>query len=342
MEQERAFSRFLLLALTVPLLCVDPGFAQDGSQGAQRTDWKARLAERAFLHDDFNDATSLSNWINFAVAEGWPDRVEKLEVDGKTGSLRLEPRVGAWFWGGHGAYIYRAVEGDFIAIARINIHGIEAEQPSVMWSRGGLLLREPPDLSADKSDRNEIFLHIMQVEDPRQSSIYTSLNELKTEQYAESESSRVQTHDQYHYRWKLYRQPPQPANSTWVELGIARIGNALFTLSKSEDDAWRVRRQNYRTIFSDNVQIGLASASLALRENESWIFRSISANEYNAVIQPTAQGPDVAMEVDYFSVIRPELNPQERAMLTSKNIDEDAEEPAPIDAIEQIINRVLR
>jgi hypothetical protein len=323
MKQTRIIAPCFLLVMAWFLLGFEVSFAQDSNQEEKTGDWKTRLADRALIYDDFNDPASLSNWTNFATVEGWPDRIKRVEIDQTKGSLMLEPRVGAWFWGGHGAYIYREIEGDFIALARINIHGVAAEQPSVMWSRGGLLLREPPDLSIDKVDRDEIFLHIMRVEEPRQSGIYTSLNELQTEEAATSQSSIVQTHDKYYYRWKFDKQPPQPTRSTWVELGIVRIGNALFTISKADDQPWTVRRQNYRPLFSDKVQIGLASASVALTEDKQWIFQSISTNEYNTVIQPTAYGPDVVMEVDYFSVFRPELTAAERASLTRKDIDED-------------------
>lgn len=193
------------------------------------------------LSDEFTNASSLSRWIPYHVAEGWPDHTKKVAVDPSgSGTLVLEPWTSGWYAELHAPFLYKTVKGDFSVTTRLQARGRDSEVPERTWSLAGLMVRKPRTTGRDDwkpGDENWLFLTTGVAQEPGKP-VFESKTTVKGK-------SRLELH---------------PARSGWIELRIARTGPA-FTLSYrypgDPGDDWVEHRRFERPDLPEEVQVGL-------------------------------------------------------------------------------------
>ena len=62
------------------------------------------------LSDEFDDATSLSDWTRHHAVAGLPDQAAVIDIDGTSaGQLYVEPEVTSWFRDYRGIFLFKVV-----------------------------------------------------------------------------------------------------------------------------------------------------------------------------------------------------------------------------------------
>jgi hypothetical protein len=249
------------------------------------------------ISDEFNDAKSLKNWKVFSETEHWPNRIEKTDVN-KTlaGHLYLEPKFGGWWNGFHGALLYREIQGDFVVVTRLLVKGKKESLPTVVWNRGGILVRKPGDLSIDPKDRVENLVHIM-----------TGVNGGKafTVYSGNIRDSR--------YDWSQHPNSAQK-ESRYVELGIFRAGEVFIAFYRYETPEWKILRKDVRPDLAGiTLQAGLTACAEPFGADGKWLNATYSNYDYNKEVLPSVQPVDVRVYVDYFRAFQLTLSDEDKA-----------------------------
>jgi hypothetical protein len=191
--------------------------------------------DQAGLSDEFSDPGSLSRWIPYHVAEGWPDHMKRMEVKG--GNLELEPWTSGWYAEFHAPFLYKKVAGDFSVTTHLQARGKASDLPGATWSLTGLMVRQPP--KTGKADwkpgqENWLFLTTGIAEEPGK-----PVFETKT---TVNSRSRLKLH---------------PARAGWVELRIDRAGPTFTLLYRYPGEDWVTLERFERPDLPKEVQVGL-------------------------------------------------------------------------------------
>ena len=120
------------------------------------------------------------------------------------GELTIMPGRSWWVDGTRAFYLYKPVVGDFVVTARLHVTGRDAAVPAADWSLSGLLVRRPTD---NRAQENWVSFRI-----GRRGG--KDVFERKTT--VAGTSTLVLT----------------PAQPTWVELRIARVGRYFILLRR--------------------------------------------------------------------------------------------------------------
>ena len=153
--------------------------------------------------DEFADPATTAQW---QVMQGdLADGVALAFDIAKTtpGELTITPGRSWWVDGTRAFYLYKPIAGDFIVTARLHVTGREATVPAADWSLSGLLVRRPTD---NRAQENWVSFRI----GPRG-------------------QGRVRAEDDRRRTSTLVLTPAQP---TWVELRIARVGRYFVLLRR--------------------------------------------------------------------------------------------------------------
>jgi hypothetical protein len=103
--------------------------------------------------DEFDNASSLSNWTLKSEAEGLSPEHTVLNIgQTQTGFLTVRPTAGGWFYDYTGFFLYIELDGDFLVETYVNAgHQIDADQPPTRpFNSAGLLIRRPGSTSGDE------------------------------------------------------------------------------------------------------------------------------------------------------------------------------------------------
>jgi hypothetical protein len=243
------------------------------------------------LSDEFNDTTSLKQWSFFHVAEGFPNKVQSMGVNG--GKLQLQPRASGWYADYQAPFLFKTINGNFDVRARIKVSGAQTALPTVDWSLAGLMVRQPkPTNKATWRLRQENWLFITTgvAEDTN-----LPVFEVKTTNNSLS-------------NLKL-----RPAKSGWVEMRIVRIDAAFILLARYEGEPWQILERFYRPVLMGPLQVGLNAYSC-------WnaVPQDIKANPqlFNETVLDIPA--DLLLEVDYIRYKRPTIN--EKHLPASYNV----------------------
>lgn len=238
------------------------------------------------LSDEFNDSTSLKNWIFFHQAESFPDKIRHISINkNNAGMLQLQPKASGWYADNQAPFLFKTVSGNFDVRARIKVTGETTGLPSVDWSLAGLMVRQPKrTTSSNWMPRQENWLFITTgVADNTQ----LPLLEVKSTNNSLS-------------NLKL-----RPAKAGWMELRIVRIDASFILLSRFEGEEWVVQERFYRPQMMGPLQVGLNAYSSWNAIPMSLKMDAKSFNETTADVKA-----DLLLQVDYirFSRPRPDLN----------------------------------
>ncbi len=116
------------------------------------------------LDDEFNDASTLSNWSRFYATEDWPDRMRVVDINTTdAGMLYMEPTSTGWYNDLHAPFLYKTVSGDFVVETRLRTRGISGPLPATTYSLAGLFVRAPRKITSatwTAGDENWLFFSV--------------------------------------------------------------------------------------------------------------------------------------------------------------------------------------
>lgn len=241
----------------------------------------SREDELAALSDEFEGTELSSSWQRFDRVYGWPDKLKAIDA-GRTvaGALHLQPYDSAWVRDLNAPFLFKELSGDFDVRARVRVRSSSGLVPGGIWSLGGLMVRMSNDNSARAWQPRRENWHF----------ITTGVGH-------EPGKPMTETKATYNSSSHLKLRPFQ---SGWVELRLARVGNALFALARGDNGRWEVRDRFYRMDLRPEVQVGIIAYTTnpdKPGEPEDPVVENLGVKKDLAV--------DMAMDVDWVRFSRP-------------------------------------
>jgi hypothetical protein len=235
------------------------------------------------LSDEFNDASTLSQWRRVYVVEGWP--ANQLEVQDinttRPGHMLMIPFTSTWYNDYRGELTFKEVTGDFIATA-----DVEASQrngtgpPRSQFSLAGIMVRAPRQITPatwQPGGENYIFLSLGAADHPG-----TFQFEVKTTINSNS-------------------QPEFSAGVGHAVIQVARIGS-YFIMLYGVGNTWTVHRRYNRPDMPAMLQVGMTVYT------DYPTASSIPPFTHNSTVIH-AGNPDLVAAFDYFRFARPQVPP---------------------------------
>jgi len=245
------------------------------------------------LGDEFDNLSTLKNWKSLSDAEGWPNRIEKVDVNTtSTGHLYVVRQSGAWWAGYHGVYFFKEVKGDFAITTRLRVTGKGGGESTKMWTISGLLVRAPADAKAPREQRKENWIYLMTGRGPGEGRVIDAKSTL--------ESNNA---------WDI-----TPAQPGWYELRIARIGPLFIAMCRPEGGDWVLRKRIVREDLPETLQAGINVTS------DFKLSASMPAAKYNAELFPGMSSPDSVTTFDFVRFSRLADTPGLRNRLAGKEV----------------------
>lgn len=233
------------------------------------------------LSDEFSDPATLTQWKKFHEAEGFPDKIQALQIaDGK---LLLEPRASGWYADYQAPFLFKTLSGNFDVRARIKVSGLKEEHPTIDWSLAGLMVRQPKRTNRETwQPRQENWLFIT-----------TGVAEQTNLPVFE-----VKTTSNSLSNLKL-----RPAKTGWVELRIIRLEAAFILLARYDGQPWQILERFYRPVMMGPLQVGINAYSC-------WNAVPPSVKGDPRVFNETVLDipADLKLEVDYIRYKRPTVD----------------------------------
>jgi serine/threonine protein kinase len=176
--------------------------------------------------DDFSGSALAAHWKILDPPSG--------TISVEHGGLVMIPNADTgWYNGGHGMLVTQRVAGDFVATARLKVHGLENPQgpPREQFNSAGLLARDP---GSGPTSEAWIMISLGQ-----QASFFGT----KTEPTWQSES----------------RPQFQPASATGGELRLARMGKRFSLLRRLDGETeWTLLQEHQFPSIPDVLEVGPA------------------------------------------------------------------------------------
>lgn len=189
--------------------------------------------------DEFNDASTLSQWKRVYAVEGWnANQLELLDVNAtRPGKLVMMPYTSTWYQDWRGELTFKDVTGDVVVTSDVEVSqrgGTGA--PRSQYSLGGLMIRSQRSITPatwTPGGENYIFLSLGAASQPG-----SFQYEVKTTQNS--------------------------VTSLWISAGsnratlqLARIGAYVIALRKDVGGSWVVHRRFVRGDLTPGVQVGM-------------------------------------------------------------------------------------
>jgi hypothetical protein len=102
------------------------------------------------LSDEFNDATTLSQWKRVYVVEGWgANQLEVLDINTtRAGHMVMIPFTSTWYNDYRGELTFKEVTGDFVVTTDVEAGRRNGSgPPRSQFSLGGIMLRAPRQIT---------------------------------------------------------------------------------------------------------------------------------------------------------------------------------------------------
>lgn len=264
----------------------------------------------ASLSDEFDDASSITQWQRVHEVEGWnADQLQSYSIDGATpGAMTMVPNTVVWYQDYRGPMAFREVTGDFVITTDVTIHdrddvgGADADDVpnDGLFSLGGVMVRTPraitqpsdwtPGSQADDGTNNG------------ENYVFLSLGHATDDQF----SLEVKTTRNSH---SLLELAPVGVTANRAKIQIARVNNAILTLVQFPGEEWQVHRRYSRPDMPQTLQVGLvsytdygkASEFDPLFHNSNALDGSVNPNPANPF------NPDLSASFDYARFVRPDV-----------------------------------
>ncbi|MBX2816094.1 MAG: T9SS type A sorting domain-containing protein [Saprospiraceae bacterium] len=204
-------------------------------------------AQQSANNDEFEDASSLSDWQNITDVDYNAEHFEILDINATTsGQLTLQPYTSAWFAQYRGGFIYKDLTGDFVFTSQVTA----STTNSSTYSLGGLFLRNPATaMDVTNNNHNYVFLSTGFAATNHPTCPGCSAPHLEVKNTTNSNSDlRVAS-------LPSCMAPPCP-----VTIRIARLGSTIVCLYRPEGAANFVVHQRYqRGDFDNTIQAGFVA-----------------------------------------------------------------------------------
>ena len=272
------------------------------------------------LGDEFDDASTFSDWQDLGLVEGWgTPSYEKADVDTtEPGRFHIVPGPNTWFAHLRGLLFFKEVSGNFVATMRVRVlsrHNSNdpGEVPNRSFSLTGIFVHgpraisqaapnpyttaavwPPGDFGSDyvPDTENYIFLSYGSAGDPgiRQFEIKTTRNSNSQLYYSSNGIDQSET-------------------ESWLQL--VRVGDTIVCLRKHHSGgAWIVenRYPNANHPFPDfgnTLQVGI-TAYTDWPSAAPFNSAGLEASYHFNYAPPQDGDPDLISQVDYFRLRRPD------------------------------------
>lgn len=243
------------------------------------------------LSDDFDDALSLEAWTNLSLKEGYPNKINIVDINKtKKRHLYIKPKESIWFEGYHGTFLYKEVSGDFVVSTKLSVSGVLEDfpdYPKKTWQIAGILVREPIDVSVNKNKREENW-------------VFNTYG---------SGIGRKHLIDIGTNQDNIYTCYPFTGKDGSIELRIVRIDEYIITLSKNQRENWVLRKIIKRTDFSQTLQVGIMTNSSGYHYPFAGnLKKDFSYFDYNSQLIDIDNKPDLQVYIDYVYYKRPSID----------------------------------
>ena len=193
------------------------------------------------LSDEFNDASTLSQWKRVYKVEGWDaDQLELQNINTtRAGRMVMMPYTSTWFSDYRGELTFKEVQGDFVVTADVEVTSRAGSgPPTSSFSLGGLMVRTPRQITPatwTNGGENYVFLSLGAADRPPsfQFEVKSTTNSVSTPVIEDGAGGRA-------------------------ILQIARIGRFVITL-KNVGGVWSVHRRYNRPDFPSILQVGMTT-----------------------------------------------------------------------------------
>lgn len=210
------------------------------------------FAQLHLLNDEFDDATTISNWQNVNVTEGWnATQLEAQDINTtEAGQLFMMPYTTGWYRDRRAPLLYKMVNGDFVfttqvAISNRNGTGI----PSSNYSLAGPMIRRPKTLTNGAvgwmaGEEDYIFL----------SAGYADENHHTCPGACPPPHFEVKNTTDSGSNLTV-----SPLGSQVVTIRMVRIGAVILVLYQTPGNDFVVHRRYLRNDFPAEMQVGLVT-----------------------------------------------------------------------------------
>ncbi len=290
----------------------------------------AFVDDLAAQSDEFDDASSLTDWQRLHLVEGWnADRLEAYDINQTVpGHLHLMPHSSTWYMDLVGPLTYKEISGDFIATLRIDIsrrYNLPG-RPQAYFSLGGLMLRAPRDISAAAPTPNAPNYtrlpwppagYVSDWEPNGEDYLFFSLGH--SIGYPENQwNLQVKNTDNGHS--EVYHSDQGiPADISVATLQIIRRGTSFLLLRKHGEGEWIIENRYERPDLPETIQVGISAYTdwASIAGNGLFTHGEDHEAQYHQnrnVISPTngfGANPDLIANVDFLRFARPNDIPVE-------------------------------
>jgi DNA-binding beta-propeller fold protein YncE len=284
--------------------------------------------DAAALSDEFDQASTLSEWSRNEIEEGWnAPKLEQWDIHHTTpGHMRLMPYTSSWYQDFTGAYVYKEISGDFVLTTRLQVtNRAGTGRPNSAYSLAGLMIRADRGVrqAAPQPDPGPGTVLPWPPPAPGQPGHYTTDWAPGTENYiflsygfGEAGIPGGGEANRWHYEVKttlngvstLYpRTHGVPPDEPEATLQIVRRGSTFLLLRRHGDGPWIIENRFERPDFPVTVQIGLTTYTDWNVVAAGWNFSSpVQPYHQNRIVNVGVGQPDLIADVDYVRVRRPD------------------------------------
>lgn len=287
---------------TVSPAALNPCLAQATSTPAAPVPVSASSAptsdDLSALSDEFNDGSSLTSWTNLSTVEGWPNQVQKMDVNATSpGTLYLVPYTSTWFEEYHGVFLFKEVTGDFMVTTHIRANGKHSAVPTSAFSLSGIMARAPRDgLTPDSwtpGHENWVFITTgvgHAVDGAPQIETKTTVNSV-------SDLRLI------------------PSSTNWLDLRVVRVGQTFVMLYRLPGESWTLSRCFDRPDLPQRLQVGLNAYTDWDRINSQYFNNEVAFNR--TLLTGPDTHPDLIVRDDYVRFSRPPVPDVVKAQIAS-------------------------
>lgn len=254
------------------------------------TEEEAIPDDLATLSDDFDDASTLSNWPDLSAVEGNQNWIEKLDInETHPGEMYLVPYASGWFEDWRGVLLHKEVTGDFDVTTRIQVKGKATDVPEKIYSLAGLMARAPREggMEAWEAKKEDWVFITTGYGDPSKGEGKPQL-ETKTTDDSRSDLRLI------------------ASRTDWLNLRMIKLASTFYMFYQFEGEEWKLSRVFTREDMPETLQVGL----LAYTDWDQVIRDPQTFNN-----DPSKLPGDLIVRSDYIHFKRPQLSQDLKAKL---------------------------
>ncbi len=304
-----------------------PGSTNSASSVSQVAYAPRIVDELAGLSDEFDDAASLSQWMNNDAVEGWDaNKLEQWDIDASSaGRMRLMPYSSSWYQDFTGAYVFKEVTGDFVLTTRLDVsrRNNEPGRPTSDYSLAGLMVRAPRGITQAAPQPGYPSNVVLPVPPPAQGqpNHYVTDWQPGTENYiflsyGFGNNAVNNNPNQWQYEVKtttngvstLYpRAHGVPAGESNATLQIVRRGSTFLLLRRHGNGPWIIENRFERPDLPQTVQVGITTYTDWNLVANGWDYVSpVQPYHQNRIVNVGVGNPDLVADLDFVRLQRPD------------------------------------